>query len=244
MKTISRMFTPMAGRTCLLVFLCLSAGCWGFSFQARGQRSIGGPRERCCGVRRAACPEALNRVRARNPAATHRLPGQDDEFGVQSNVGSRRRRPRQPSRPSPLIQSRRRSLCEVESVAGRGQSIGRNGPIRWPARTQPAVPGPKLFPIRRKLDRPKAHCRKANRPSPTGRKAMRGPRGIPFAIPAPATTAGRPEPPPQPADAGARHPGARQAIGAGCRSASARAEVGTGHPDQARRAKHCTAAPR
>ena len=28
MKTISRMRTPMAGRTCLLLFLGLLAGCW------------------------------------------------------------------------------------------------------------------------------------------------------------------------------------------------------------------------
>ena len=93
----------MAGRTCLLVFFCLSGGLLGFSPQARGRRSSGGPGQRRDGVARPAVSEdrgiEFGREIRRDPSA----PGSADELGFKHTWKPRPTPPAKSSVAAPAV---------------------------------------------------------------------------------------------------------------------------------------------
>ena len=208
MKTISRMFAPMAGWTGLLVFLCLSAGCGDSSKQeASGQSAPPGNGTAASDERPAPKPASSGE----KPAATHRLPGQDDELGFN-----------QTWKPSAKASSDKLAVAahpkadadryaEVNPVPAVGKHVEATpspavgnpsvGTVQSdaPAKTQPAVPGPQVVPDSATIGPAKGALSKGEPAEPDLTKSDARPAGNPLRDPDAATTAGRPEPPPQPA---------------------------------------------
>ena len=157
MKTISRMHAPPAGRTCLLVFLCLSAGCW----DPHPKQEAGDQRAAPGNSATAANDQRLEKTTkagsAEKSAATLAVPVPADELGFKHTLKPGATPPAKSSVTAPAVVAHPRAEDDRYAELAPAPAVGNQAdaanppvgnPLRDPsATTVPGRPVPPPQPI-------------------------------------------------------------------------------------------------
>ncbi|MEI8372502.1 MAG: multiheme c-type cytochrome [Planctomycetota bacterium] len=182
MKTRSRMRTPVAGRTCLLVFLCLSAGCWDSQSKQEVSDQPTGSGSGTTVSNDQRLQKTTESGSAKKSAATLPVPSSADELGF-----NRTWKPK----PTPPAKSSGTTLAVVVQAGAEDNRYAELAPAPVVANQGESNKTPAYDP--RSAEQKHAEPAKlgsTTSDAPSVDNPLRDPRG--------ATMTGRPEAPPQP----------------------------------------------